>query len=69
MTTFEKLKSMDDAHAKTFIAMVCTKAYIHGVMAGIFLGDNPDATTKGMFKEFYMSLDKEEPSETEVKDA
>lgn len=94
MTTFEKLKSMDDEHAKAFIAMMCTKAYVHGMMLGTIIGDNPDATeadimegledmresgaenevmhdtaTKDMFKEFYQSLDKEEPSETEVKDA
>ena len=85
MTTFEKLRSMDDAHAKAFIAMMCTKAYVHGMMVGMIFGDNPDATeadveaelesfresggekelmhdsaTKDMFKEFYMSLDKEE---------
>lgn len=94
MTTFEKLRSMDDAHAKAFIAMMCTKAYVHGMMLGTIIGDNPDATEadvmseledmresgaenevmhdpaiKDMFKDFYQSLDKEEPSETEVNDA
>ena len=51
MTAFEKLKSMDDAHAKAFIAMMCTKAYVHGMMAGMIIGDNPDATEADLKEE------------------
>lgn len=51
MTTFEKIKSMDDVHAKAFIAMMCTKAYVHGMMFGTIIGDNPDVTEADIMEE------------------
>lgn len=51
MTTFEKLKAMDDAHAKAFIAMMCTKAYVHGMMVGTIIGDDPNVTETDVMAE------------------
>lgn len=51
MTTFDKLKAMDDAHAKAFIAMMCTKAYVHGMMLGTIIGDDPDVTEADIMEE------------------